>query len=96
MFVHESVAEVFNQKLIKLFQSRKIGNPEDKSVFQGPQGDKNQRDRIVSILEKGSKDGKVVCGGKAISAHGKVRASWVNFGVWIFFSYANTTPGLLH
>ncbi|KAF5243852.1 hypothetical protein FANTH_7981 [Fusarium anthophilum] len=71
VFVHRSISDSFIQKLLELFNSRKIGNPEDKSVFQGPQGDRIQRDRIVSILQRGQNDGKVICGGKASSIDDK-------------------------
>lgn len=72
VFVHESIAHEFTQKLVDLLQSRKIGDSVDKTVFQGPQGDKLQRDRIVHLLEQGSKDGKVLCGGHAMTVNGKV------------------------
>lgn len=55
-----------------MMRSKSIGDPKDKSTFQGPQGDKIQRDRIASLLEKFSKDGQVVCGGRATSFNGKV------------------------
>lgn len=73
VFIHESIADEFIQALVKLMTSRTIGDPVDKSVFQGPQGDKLQKDRIVSLLEKGKGDGKVLCGGKAADMNGKVR-----------------------
>lgn len=73
VFVHESIAEEFSQALVKLMTSRSIGDPADKSIFQGPQGDRIQKERIVSILEKGKDDGIVLCGGKAADVNGKVR-----------------------
>ncbi|KAK1764906.1 retinal dehydrogenase 2 [Phialemonium atrogriseum] len=71
VFVHESIANEFTEALVKLMTSRSIGDPSDKSVFQGPQGDKIQKERIVSILEQGKKDGTVLCGGKAADVNGK-------------------------
>lgn len=71
MFVEERIAEAFSEKLVRLLQSRKIGDPEDKSVFQGPQGDQAQRDRIIALLDQGAGDGEVVCGGKAMAVNGK-------------------------
>lgn len=73
VFVHESIVEEFSQALVKLMTSRSIGDPADKSIFQGPQGDRIQKERIVSILEKGKDDGIVLCGGKAANVDGKVR-----------------------
>ncbi|KAH7002479.1 aldehyde dehydrogenase domain-containing protein [Ilyonectria destructans] len=71
VFVHESIVEEFSQVLVKLMTSRSIGDPADKSIFQGPQGDRIQKERIVSILEKGKDDGIVLCGGKAANVNGK-------------------------
>ncbi|KAF5227782.1 hypothetical protein FANTH_14678 [Fusarium anthophilum] len=65
VFVQRSIADAFTHKLVELFNGRKMGNPEDKSIFQGPQGDRTQRDRILSILDRGLNDGKVICGGRA-------------------------------
>lgn len=70
--MEDSIADNFIEELVKLMSSRKVGNPEDKSVFQGPQGDQGQRDRIVSLFEQGGKDGEVLCGGKGTSVNGKV------------------------
>jgi aldehyde dehydrogenase (NAD+) len=83
VFVHESVAEEFSKALVKLMTSRSIGDPSDKSVFQGPQGDRLQSERIVSILEKGKDDGTVLCGGKAADVNGKV--SLLFFSFLLFF-----------
>ncbi|EGU87691.1 hypothetical protein FOXB_01787 [Fusarium oxysporum f. sp. conglutinans Fo5176] len=67
VFVQRKIAKAFTERLVELLKSRKMGDPEDKSVFQGPQGDRAQRDRILTILEKGLGDGKLICGGKASS-----------------------------
>ncbi|CAK7221509.1 hypothetical protein SBRCBS47491_004549 [Sporothrix bragantina] len=71
VFVHESIAEEFSKALVTLMTSRSIGDPSEKSVFQGPQGDKLQKERIVSILEQGKSDGTVLCGGKEAEVNGK-------------------------
>lgn len=72
VFVEESIVEPFLEQLVTLMNSRKLGDPSDPSVFQGPQGDRLQRDRIVSLLQKGADDGKVVIGGKSTTVNGKV------------------------
>ena len=84
VFVHESIATEFTEALVKLMTSRSIGDPADKSVFQGPQGDKIQKERIVSILEQGKKDGTVLCGGKAADVNGKVRPLHDNGSIFAY------------
>ncbi|KAL1855918.1 hypothetical protein Daus18300_010897 [Diaporthe australafricana] len=71
IYVEESAAEGFVEKLVELMQSQKLGDPADKSVFQGSQGDVLQRDRIVSLLRQGSDTGRIICGGKATTVNGK-------------------------
>ncbi|UPL02953.1 hypothetical protein LCI18_013887 [Fusarium solani-melongenae] len=71
VFVHESIADEFSRVLIKMMTSRSIGDPSDKSIFQGPQGDKLQKERILSILDQGKGDGTVLCGGKAADVNGR-------------------------
>ncbi|RYC78262.1 Retinal dehydrogenase 2 [Fusarium oxysporum f. sp. narcissi] len=71
VFVHESIADEFSRVLVKMMTSRSIGDPSDKSIFQGPQGDKLQKERILSILEQGKGDGTVLCGGKAADVNGR-------------------------
>ncbi|KAJ5930383.1 hypothetical protein N7466_005876, partial [Penicillium verhagenii] len=65
VFVHAAIAEEFTDLLKKLMTTPSIGDPCDRSIFQGPQGDKIQKERIVSILEQGKGDGEVICGGQA-------------------------------
>lgn len=79
IYVEESAAEGFVEKLVDLMQNRKLGDPVDKSVFQGPQGDELQRDRIVSLLKQGSGTGRILCGGKATTVNGKVRTLRITF-----------------
>lgn len=73
--MEESIADKFMQELSALMTSRSVGDPADKSIFQGPQGDKEQQNRIMSLLKAGSKDGTVVCGGKGMAVNGKVSGS---------------------
>ncbi|KAF8847669.1 aldehyde dehydrogenase [Acephala macrosclerotiorum] len=52
-------------------RSRKIGDPLEKDTWQGPQGDKLQQKRVLSLIENGKKNGELVLGGKAANVGGK-------------------------
>ena len=51
--------------------SRKVGDPMDKDVEQGPQIDEAQRDKILSLIESGKAQGaKLECGGNRVGDQG--------------------------
>ncbi|XP_069749039.1 retinal dehydrogenase 2-like isoform X2 [Narcine bancroftii] len=64
IFVEESVYNEFVCKSIILAQKHVIGDPLNKTVTHGPQIDKKQYDKILSLIESGKKEGaKLECGG---------------------------------
>ncbi|KAH8588201.1 aldehyde dehydrogenase domain-containing protein [Bisporella sp. PMI_857] len=71
VFVEESVMDKFIERFSALMRSRKVGDPAEKDTFHGPQCDKGQRDRIVSLLESGKKSGELVMGGVSTTVNGK-------------------------
>lgn len=73
VFVEASIADQFLQKLTSIMQSRKLGDPLDKTTFQGPQGDKLQQERVLALIEDGKRNGELVVGGKGTTVNGKVR-----------------------
>lgn len=73
MLIHESIADEYITELKSLFEKVTLGDPFDKSTFQGPQVDETQLRHIQRLVDQGAKDGALVCGG---TRHGeKVRAA---------------------
>lgn len=67
LFVHESVYEEFCKKAVALAKKRSVGCP-FKCLDQGPQIDKEQTDKIMELIESGTKEGaRLLCGGKKIA-----------------------------
>jgi len=66
-FVHEKIYEKFVAKAVALAQARKVGNPFEKQVQQGPQVDNDMLQKVLSYIESGKQEGaKLECGGKRI------------------------------
>jgi aldehyde dehydrogenase (NAD+) len=64
VFVHKKVHGAFVEKLQRLAQNRRVGNPFAADTEQGPQVDKAQFDKIMSYIDKGHQEGaKCVAGG---------------------------------
>ncbi|XP_062516345.1 aldehyde dehydrogenase, mitochondrial-like [Corticium candelabrum] len=63
-FVEESIYDEFVKKSVARAKKRKVGDPLDPSVEQGPQVDKEQFDKILGLIESGKQEGaKLECGG---------------------------------
>ncbi|XP_033750674.1 retinal dehydrogenase 2-like [Pecten maximus] len=70
-YVQEEVYEEFTAKLINRAKNRSVGDPFDTKNESGPQIDEEQFKKILSMIEKGVKDGaKLECGGKAVEGKG--------------------------
>ena len=67
VYVHESVADKFTQRLKELAEAAVIGDPSDKKVFLGPVGVKSGYEDYQRFVELARKDGKVVTGGEVCS-----------------------------
>lgn len=63
VYVHESVADKFIQRLKELAEAAVVGDPSDKKVFLGPVGVKSGYEDYQRFCEMARKDGKVVTGG---------------------------------
>jgi len=64
-FVHENIYDEFVAKSKELAKKRTIGSPFDPTTKNGPQIDGEQMNKILDLIEKGSKQGaKVETGGK--------------------------------
>jgi len=63
--VHEKVYDAFLEKLVKITANFKVGAAELKDTFVGPVNDEKAYSKIVSYIEIGKKEGKLIFGGKA-------------------------------
>ncbi|PRW56317.1 aldehyde dehydrogenase [Chlorella sorokiniana] len=65
LFVQEGIYDQFVKKSIELAKKRKVGDPFDESVAQGPLVSEKQVDKVLHYIELGQKEGaKLGCGGK--------------------------------
>jgi aldehyde dehydrogenase (NAD+) len=71
LFVEESVYDEVVEKSAARARKRKVGDPFDPTVEQGPQVDSDQFDKIMGYIDSGKKDGaKLVCGGGRVGDRG--------------------------
>ncbi len=71
LFVEKSIHEQFVEKLVGIAESRRVGDPFDPKIHQGPQVSQEQFDRVMSYIEAGKKDGaKMRCGGNRVGDRG--------------------------
>jgi len=70
-FVQEGIYDEFVAKCKTLAETRKVGDPFDKSVDQGAQIDEKQFNKILGLIESGKKEGaKLECGGERFGDKG--------------------------
>ncbi|UYV78750.1 hypothetical protein LAZ67_16002648 [Cordylochernes scorpioides] len=70
-FVQESIYEEFIQRAKELALQRKVGDPFQADVQQGPQVSQEQFDKVMELIKSGSEQkARLVCGGKRIGASG--------------------------
>ena len=64
LFVHEKIYDQFVEKSVACAKTRKLGDPMEEGVEQGPQVDREQQDKIMRYIESGKKQGaKLLAGG---------------------------------
>ncbi|KFM71913.1 Aldehyde dehydrogenase, mitochondrial, partial [Stegodyphus mimosarum] len=64
IFVEEDIYNEFVEKSVQSAKSRKIGNPFESGVEQGPQIDDEQMNKILDLIKSGNAEGaKMLCGG---------------------------------
>ncbi|XP_069332495.1 aldehyde dehydrogenase 1A1-like isoform X2 [Eulemur rufifrons] len=64
LFVEESIYDEFVRRSVERAKKYVFGNPLAAGVNQGPQVNKQQRDKILDLIESGKKEGaKLECGG---------------------------------
>jgi len=69
-YVHESVREEFTEKLLTKVENRKVGDPFEDGVDQGPQVDKIQFDKIMGFIQQGKTQGQLLIGGERYGSKG--------------------------
>ncbi|XP_039964054.1 aldehyde dehydrogenase X, mitochondrial isoform X2 [Bactrocera tryoni] len=66
-YVHEKIYDKFVAKAVAAAKARKVGNPFDESVKQGPQIDDEMMNKVLGYIESGKQEGaKLQCGGRRI------------------------------
>ncbi|XP_005189874.2 aldehyde dehydrogenase X, mitochondrial [Musca domestica] len=66
-YVHEKIYDQFVAKTVAKAKARKVGDPFDSTVAQGPQIDEEMMTKVLGYIESGKSDGaKLQCGGKRI------------------------------
>ncbi|XP_055381743.1 aldehyde dehydrogenase X, mitochondrial [Condylostylus longicornis] len=66
-YVHEKIYDQFVKKAVEKAKARKVGNPFEKGVQQGPQIDDEMFTKVLGYIESGKKEGaKLECGGKRL------------------------------
>src|SRR6056297_1826531 len=82
VFVQQSVHDEFLEKLQKLTENRKVGDPFAADTEQGPQVDQAQFDKIMSFIDQGRAEGaNCVSGGNRVGEKGYFVAPTIFDGV---------------
>lgn len=70
-FVHEDIYAQFVKRAGELASQRKVGNPFDETVLQGPQIDERMLNKVLGYIESAKQEGaQLVTGGKRIGTTG--------------------------
>ncbi|CAD6994704.1 unnamed protein product [Ceratitis capitata] len=70
-YVHEKIYDEFVKKSVALAKARKLGNPFDATVEQGPQIDEEMMNKVLGYVDIGVKQGaNLACGGKRFGNEG--------------------------
>ena len=71
LYVEEKIYEEFVDKMLLKAKNRKVGDPFEHGVEQGPQVSQEQFDRVMSYIQAGNKEGaKMLTGGSRIGTQG--------------------------
>lgn len=66
VYVHNSIAQEFKDKLVQKTKLLKIGIPWQKDVFLGPVINEDAKKKYEHAVELAKKDGKILCGGRVL------------------------------
>lgn len=67
VYVHESIAQEFKEKLVQKTKILKIGIPWQKDVFLGPVINEDAKNRYKHAVDLAKKDGKILYGGNVLT-----------------------------
>jgi aldehyde dehydrogenase (NAD+) len=71
IYVEERIYEEFVERMLLKAKSRKVGDPFEPGVEQGPQVSQEQFDRVMSYINAGNKEGaKMLTGGARVGSRG--------------------------
>lgn len=71
LFVEEKCYDEFVAKCVERSKNRKVGNPLEPGIEQGPQVDNEQFDKVMGYIESGMREGaQMLCGGSRIGDRG--------------------------
>ncbi len=66
VYVQNSIAQEFKEKLVQKTKQLKIGIPWEKDVFLGPVINADAKKKYEHAIELANKDGKILCGGRVL------------------------------
>lgn len=70
-YVHEKIYDQFVKRAVDFARNRKVGNPFEKGIQQGPQVDDEMFNKVLAYIDYGKKDGaKLEFGGKRLGNEG--------------------------
>ncbi|MFC4557822.1 alpha-ketoglutaric semialdehyde dehydrogenase GucD [Virgibacillus kekensis] len=67
VIVESDVYETFKEKLVAKVKEIAVGDGLQDGVWMGPSVSKSQLDTVLSYIEKGKEEGKLLCGGEKLS-----------------------------
>jgi acyl-CoA reductase-like NAD-dependent aldehyde dehydrogenase len=68
LILHKPIKEKFLKMLVDRVKKIKVGNGLDESIEMGPLVNEGQRETVMSYVEIGSREARLVCGGKPLTA----------------------------
>ncbi|MBU8691125.1 L-glutamate gamma-semialdehyde dehydrogenase [Priestia megaterium] len=68
--VHQDVYDIVLEKAVALTKTLKVGNPEDVSTYMGPVSHEASYNKVLSYIEIGKEEGRLMTGGEADDSKG--------------------------
>jgi 1-pyrroline-5-carboxylate dehydrogenase len=68
--IHEDVYDSVVERVVKIAETKKVGDPVDGKTYMGPVIDQSSFDKIMDYVEIGKEEGRLVYGGKSDDSKG--------------------------
>lgn len=68
--IHEDVYDSVVERVVKIAETKKVGDPVDRKTYMGPVIDQSSFDKITDYIEIGKEEGRLVYGGKSDDSKG--------------------------